>query len=236
MTSSGAQIPIELAAGESVRWFGRTPDGRRSSSWSVKLARNTSDVYLMNRSLGGVVKVTIHAGISQVSFVNDDVAALWRKSATTRHLDRWDPPPDFAPGWKRLFEVVMPGPEMRAIVEADTSGLLALECPPQEAVHVVLLAGRRRSGAAGLVVKRGNVLARGPIDGETSLAVVGQIGPWGRAEAAFVEIERTGGSVVPRITGPDQSPPSEITRMPMWGLNRDGRRFVIDAAGVPLTP
>jgi hypothetical protein len=106
----------------------------------------------------------------------------------------------------------------------------------KEAVHVVLLAGRRRSGAAGLVVKRGNVLARGPIDGETSLAVVGQIGPWGRAEAAFVEIERTGGSVVPRITGPDQSPPSEITRMPMWGLNRDGRRFVIDAAGVPLTP
>ncbi len=175
VTTPQSELPVTLEPGENYRWFGQTPDGRRSSSWAAWVARNSPDVYLVNRTLGGNVKVSMHAsGTSQVSFLSDDIAAEWTKPGASRHLERWQRGPEFAPGWTRLFEVVLPGPEMRHFVEAGTIGKLhhVLSCEPDEAVHVTVIAGRSGPDMARLVVGGGAHLASCALDEQTVLVIV----------------------------------------------------------------
>ena len=53
MGTPTTKFPVVLEPGENFRWFGETPDGRRSSSWGLWVARNSPDVYLGHRALGG---------------------------------------------------------------------------------------------------------------------------------------------------------------------------------------
>ncbi len=154
----------------------------------------------------------------------------------SRHLDRWLPGP-FAPGWTRLFEVIMPGPEMRHIDEAGVAGKLhhRLECPDEESVHVILLAARaEQDDPASLRMRKGAHLATCALGDQTDLVIVAMLALWGPGEAAAVEADRDAASPkAPTRIG--QPAPSELTRMPMFGRNVDGRRFVIDAAGLACT-
>jgi hypothetical protein len=81
-----------------------TPDGAHSSVWRVWAYR--SDVYVAARSIVSEMRVSLHA------------SGKWRAAFTEKHLkrpqpfidpsrdravDKWERPPEFAPGWTRGF-------------------------------------------------------------------------------------------------------------------------------------
>jgi hypothetical protein len=107
--------PTWIDRGGKVRFLGLSADGRTSSSWSVWTSRNHKDVYLAPRQLAGQVKVSLHqSGSFSTSFVSEQKAARWLGVGAERHLDIWDRPPEFEPGWTRFFEVILSrwGPAM----------------------------------------------------------------------------------------------------------------------------
>jgi hypothetical protein len=191
-------------------------------------------VYVVNRALGGKIKVSIHeTGTSQVSFLNDDIAAEWSEPGASRHLDRWYRGPEFAHGWTRMFEVIMPGVEMRHFKEPGMTGRVhqPLPTPADEAAHVLLLAGRPGPAAATLGLPNGAVLARGPLDAETELVIVAMHSPWGPELAAGVKKRAPGRRAVARGRRPGSGGSLGGDTACYVGLGHRRHALVIDAAG-----
>jgi len=217
--------PPILPRGERFRWLGQTEDGEsRSSSWT--------DVYLTNRALGRTFKTSFHAsGKFQTSFLNEEIAAEWDTSRS-RHLDQWQAPPEFAPGWMHLFEVILPGSEMRPVVEAGVAGkpVTVLPCPWDRAVHVYVMKVDLGSNTA-LRVESTAHIATLEIDPESRAVVIATVQEW-TAGAAIVQRERTSPTSRQLGTGAGVTEPSDATRWLLHGTHVEGGKFIIDAAGI----
>ncbi len=228
------EIPPILDPGQKFRWFAQTPDERRSSSWTTWTSRNSPDVYLANRALGADLKMSFHAsGTFQTSFLSDETSARWR-GGSSRHLDRWERPPEFAPGWTHLFEVVLPGPEMRPFQEigiADRKHTV-LPCGPDHAIHVYLMVADLGTQLAALKISNGAHIATLDLRSESRLVVIATVQEW-MVGRELLQRERTANRQARQLSPPGLLTPSVGTRWLLHGSHIGGLRFIIDAAGVP---
>jgi hypothetical protein len=94
-----------------------SPNGPSSAIWLIwAKARDherpaQSDVYLSTRPLAGSLKVSLHeSGEWQYSFTSQwmQQSASTATSLTSRHVDRWQRPQEFAPGFTLAFQIVFP--------------------------------------------------------------------------------------------------------------------------------
>ena len=225
-----------LKRGQKFRWLGETPDGRRSSSWTAWVSKNSPDAYLANRALGGEFKMSFHAsGIYQTSFLSDKTAARWTGLESSRHLDRWERPPEFAPGWRHLFEVILPGSEMRTFREAgiDAKSHTLLPCGPDHAVHVYLMNADLSTQLAALTISSGAHIATLDLGTTARLVVIATIQEWSTGKE-ILRRERSGNQQSRHLVPPGLHPPSDRTRWLLHGTHVGGLKFIIDAAGVPV--
>ena len=94
----------------SQRFGVRNSDGARSSEWIVMWKPNASDVYLATRTLGGSMKVSLHA--SGRCHVRAPDPQYWRGTGDPpRFLDEWHI--DVAANYQFPFSVVIPEQELR---------------------------------------------------------------------------------------------------------------------------
>lgn len=142
-----SELPITLVGGNPLRWRAiAATDGRTSPSW--KIWNRGEDIYLCQRSMGSDVKISLHeSGTFQTSFVNSGRAAARLGPDASRHLDRWTQPPEFAPGWTRLVEVVHPERELGRFIEEgiDRKPVVDLQVGHGYAVAVTVLVSRPTS-------------------------------------------------------------------------------------------
>jgi hypothetical protein len=139
-----------------------TADGARSSVWRVWAYR--SDVYVAARSMVSEMRVSLHA------------SGKWRAAFTEAHMkrpepfidptldravDKWERPPEFAPGWTRGFMIIVPASEVVTGVEpiAEPDDVVWLAPPPDgfATYFDILLAAPGATGSEG----RGFATARG---------------------------------------------------------------------------
>jgi hypothetical protein len=111
-------------------------NGPRSMTWTLKANRN--DVYLMQRRVGGEMKVSFH-----------EAPAPWRFALTSEHLEKADrlqapasadprmattwprPPMDRAAGFTRAFAILVPWFEVRDRPDTEAGQVVWADPPPR---------------------------------------------------------------------------------------------------------
>ncbi len=120
-----------LAPGDGIRWAIRAEDGRRSSTQRV-WANKKGDLYFAIRSLGGVVKTSIHRdGRCHTGFTADAAA---RNAIPNRHLDRWTIPLDQV---SKAIQIAVPESELDAFESDEKEPMRWLPAPPVGFVRLV---------------------------------------------------------------------------------------------------
>lgn len=97
-----------------VRFAVGTPDGPQSSIW--RLWTDGDEVYLGARGVVDRLKVSLHQSCNWHHAFRDESAA--RSAAVEalergRFLNKWKRPPEFALGWTKAFQVVVPSSEVK---------------------------------------------------------------------------------------------------------------------------
>lgn len=110
-------LPLSIKPGNAIRLaLMGFPDGsgRRSGTWRIFTGKNAPDIYIAARSLTGSEKVSLHAsGHNKYGFINSDRAEeVLGPSYSSRHLDEWDRPSEFAKGWVHEFRIYIPHDEL----------------------------------------------------------------------------------------------------------------------------
>jgi hypothetical protein len=85
------------------------PGGEQSLVWRLWTHAAHSDAYLAARSLGGVLKVSLHVGAWRVAFV--DPQSPFLAPGQDRAILKWERPPD-RNGWTRAFAIGVPDSEL----------------------------------------------------------------------------------------------------------------------------
>jgi hypothetical protein len=102
---------VTAGPGGRVRFAVFGADARRSMAWTVWTARNTPDVYVAARPLGGYWKMSLHASGHWHSGLAEGLAVAF--TGGTPKNDRWLQPAEFAPGVRRGVQLVFPDVELR---------------------------------------------------------------------------------------------------------------------------
>jgi hypothetical protein len=120
---------------KAVRFGVGSASGPRSNTWTLKAHRN--DVYLMQRRVGGDMKVSFHAA-----------PGPWRVALTSQHILKpnrllvppgkdprlptvWTRPPQDAAGLTRAFAIVVPWFEVRDRSGVEDSEVIWADLPPR---------------------------------------------------------------------------------------------------------
>jgi len=115
----------------------RNDVGARSSEWVVMWKPNTSDVYLATRTLGGSIKVSLHA--TGRCHIRAPDPKFWRGAgAPPRFLDEWQI--DVSSPYVFTFSVVIPEQELRVgnwAVHRD-KGTIWVVAEPGRAVEIAI--------------------------------------------------------------------------------------------------
>jgi hypothetical protein len=241
LANSDALLPLWIEKPGEVRWRAHSPDQTHfSASWRLWTVKNSRDVYVAQRQLGNQVKVSFHeSGEFQTSFLNNQRSMDWQgvMPGGSRHLDKWEKPPEFAHGWTQLYEVIHPYAETRGFFDSTLQGQKHVSLPigPQYALHVHILTARLP--VAPLSFSSAAHIATLVVDDETRVVAMAVIQQWDIGsqilEAARNRAnEGSGRHLVPPGSEVDSHSPS--TRLTINGQHQNGDRFVIDAAGAPL--
>jgi hypothetical protein len=228
--------------GGEFRWRVQSPDGvRRSASWRVWTAKNSTDVYVAQRQLVGEVKTSLHAdGNFHAGFVSNEVSKSWQGQIPggSRHLDKWRRPSEFAHGWTHLYEVVHPEVELRPFKETGLEGKTLVNFPVGKghALHVYVL--EAQLPVADLTFSDAKHAATLVVGDDKRVAIVAMFQPWTVGAQLLEEARaREDESVPPNYSQPGQSfdKHSPSARFTVHGTHVNGDRFVIDAAGSPFS-
>jgi hypothetical protein len=236
-------LPMMVERGGEFRWRVQSSDGtRRSASWRIWTAKNSPDVYVAQRQLAGKMKISLHAdGNSHAGFTSNEISKSWQGEVPggSRHLDKWRRPSEFAPGWTNLYEIVHPEAELRSFEESGLEGKTLVNFPVGEgyAIHVYVLGAR--FPIADLTFSDGKHAATLVVDDDKRVAVVAILQPWTAGAQLLAESRaRDERSTPANFTPPNQviDKDSPSARFTVHGTHADGGgRFVIDAAGSPLS-
>jgi hypothetical protein len=96
-----------------VRFAVGRPDGPRGSVW--RLWTRKSDVYISAWSLSSIQKISLHeSGKWRHAFTAEHVSkgSPFVPTGKDRVIEKWDRPPELAPGVTRAFEIVVPTSEV----------------------------------------------------------------------------------------------------------------------------
>ena len=160
-------------------WFGvGKPDGNHSMVWKVWGARNTDDVFITARWLGGTIKATLHeprpglraerhVGLTGEHFELLKSRQLWRGGS--RHFIRWEGGTELGDGHTLEFVVQFPTAELRRfpLSQSDLARKVVWLTPAPEGqvLEVFLL----------YVPSRAQVRTELPNDGGKQLVCVGRL-------------------------------------------------------------
>jgi hypothetical protein len=214
---------------------------RHSASWELFTSRSSGELYLAQRELGADIKVSFHrSGAFQTSFVDNATSFEWQGvvEGGSRHLDQWQQPPEFAPGWTLVFEVIHPEPELRVFDDIRLSGKPHVSFPigGGHATHVYVL--RAQSPIATMTFSGAIHAATLELDANTAVVVVAMFQKWAvGAELLQRARERSGGDAPANFAKPgvEFDPTSTSARFTVHGTHVGSEsRFVIGAAGAPV--
>jgi hypothetical protein len=141
--SNDVTLRLAEAKGSAIRWAVGSPDGTRSATWRF-WGNRKGDFYLAVRSLGNVLKTSLHRdGRCHTGLTNEhaNYPRISDNLKGTRHWDRWalrDEP------LIRAIQIVVPGSELRSFdsEEADQMVWLPLPIAGSQSVVTVYVAKR----------------------------------------------------------------------------------------------
>lgn len=93
---SSARRSLHGVGDPSIRFAVGRPDNPRSAAW--KLWVHGSDAYLTARTVGGLLKLSMHASGEWISAFTSESGVYLDKTGSRRH-STWHRPAEFAPGW-----------------------------------------------------------------------------------------------------------------------------------------
>jgi hypothetical protein len=104
-----------LPPGQGFRFAVGSTDGPKSTVHRIWTAKNSSDIYLAGVPTAGTMKISLHeSGHWQHSFLSN-VAMEYVSTNVERHVDKWQRPNCFMPGWTRCYCITVPRTELRHI-------------------------------------------------------------------------------------------------------------------------
>jgi hypothetical protein len=111
---SASRATMVLMPGEfTVRFAVGRPDGPRGSVW--RLWTRKSDVYISAWALTRIQKVSLHkSGLWRQAFTAEHVSAgsPFVAPDEDRAIEKWERPPEVAPGVTKAFEIIVPSSEV----------------------------------------------------------------------------------------------------------------------------
>ncbi|QTF81735.1 hypothetical protein SEA_BEEGEE_32 [Gordonia phage BeeGee] len=129
-----------MSSDKSFRFAVGSAGGPRSSTWIVFCSKKTADWYAAVRTLAGVQKYSFHeSGKWGWGFV-EQAADLYVDEGASRHLDLWDRPAEFVPGWTRALSIRIPTNGLRMLPDEATAKVTFVE-PTAEWTTIELLEG-----------------------------------------------------------------------------------------------
>lgn len=121
----------------SQRFGVRNSDGARSSEWVVMWKTNTSDVYVLTRTLGGSMKASLHAS-GRCHVRAPDPLRWCGLGEPPQFLDIWDI--DVNSNCQCPFAVVIPEQELRDVkwVQHRDKGTIWIYVPREKCIEVAI--------------------------------------------------------------------------------------------------
>ena len=213
----------------SQRFGVRGTDGVRSSEWVVMWKTNTSDVYLVTRTLGKSMKVSLHeSGQCHVRAPNP--SGWTGNGEPPQFLDMWNI--DTAANYQFPFAVIIPEQELRHgdWFQHRDKGTIWLNAPKSQAVEIALFL-LRASGdySAGLMAAgwQYSVVDTPLPDGRRLLVVAGHT-TVPAAKLAELEAVRVASKAVAAHSPEPLGNPRMVL---LAGPDAQGTRKFVEAAG-----
>jgi hypothetical protein len=200
------------------------PD-RCSTVWTIASAKNSADVYICPRMLGGKVKVSLHkSGSWQVGLTKENATHL--SSLDSRHWDIWQCGGELAPGTVRAWYLLIPDQEL-CVAAHDP---IAYQLPPVGTEHAASIEVLMMSNEVPtVVIDDVHVVGRWRLKGraESCLVVARRI-PWTSEQQAWANAARNQALAQ---AGADWTPSKKEYRYYFHGYDPQGVRFGLELAG-----
>lgn len=91
------------------------PEGPRSNIWVLFTGKKENDIYISMRNFADLIKLSLHKSGSWQWAITKEYASgpsPVLPASGDRMLDKWECPPEFAPGWVKAFQVFVPSSEV----------------------------------------------------------------------------------------------------------------------------
>jgi len=132
-----------MARGYTVRFLVENAVGRTSSTWRVWSNAKSADIYFAHRDAAGELKGSLHAsGEWQLSMTQQRVKTAsnvrgW--DGHSRHIMRWDRPPEMATGLTLAVEFGFLTAELQVIPSLNRTGCVVIPAAPSEQAILVAM-------------------------------------------------------------------------------------------------
>lgn len=202
-----------MSSDKSYRFAVGSAGGPRSSTWIVFPSKKTADWYAAVRTIAGDQKYSFHqSGRWGWGYV-EQAANLYVEEGESRHLDLWNRPAEFVPGWTRALGIRIPTNGLRILPSEATAKVTFIE-PIAEWTTIELLEGT--VDACTDVLPGCQVLAQLPLVGGAKVVIAAHNEP----------------PPPQKITGPLPEVPREVltqtARMTLNGHSDADVRFVFE--------
>jgi hypothetical protein len=229
----------EVGPGGTIRFSVGSPAGRRSASWRIWSARNSPDVYLAGRSIAGVQKVSLHqSGSWSHSFVSDEKAEPFVGSGASRHVDIWQATPEFGPGWRRGYCIVVPDTGLRHWSEVEPGNIQFAPSPGAGHWVKIEIVFAAPGTTTRLVVEDTYAIGSMTLTGGSEVKIMARRVRPTQAEASQLAIARE--NVLQQIRAMSDREwlknDAANPRLAIYGKQSDGTRFWADLALTPSPP
>lgn len=212
----GAKLRVQLVDGN-----------RASSSYTILSSKTGADVYIVPKSMGGAVKVSLHAsGSWQVGITKEHAAK--HAPAGRRHWDIWKGAGDLGPGLRRAWYLLLPDNELRRVWINSRAKPL----PPVGSDHAVSLEVLLADDVGpGFDLGHACPVARLELPGVSySAVVVARRIPWPAERRAWAKTFLDAALAAAQEQG--YSNPEPFHRLFLHGQDEQGVRFGLEMAAI----
>jgi hypothetical protein len=179
------------------------------------------------------MKASLHqSGSWQFGFTDGPNGAMLAQNWGSRHVDLWQKPPEFGPGFTRAYMIAVPSSELRAWPDPRAEkGKVTFLPPPAdlEVVQIEIVLIRPSNPSVPLRVDQGLAVARLALRGGGAVGVIARLLPWASESIECFKAHKASAlatSDLARVAA------AGMPRLALYGLDGDGTRMVIDAAAI----